>query len=274
MRARDLIPAIVLAVGADAAGSQSISGRVVDADSRAPVARAEVILTDSTARELRRIESDSTGGFFLRLTAEGSYVLRVSHLAYARYASDPVEVGPAEGVTLEIRMGRTAIPLEPIVVTARSSTRMAEFHQRRLTNAFGRFMTEEEIDRRSPLQTSDLLRGVAGIALSPVRTRGRTITRITLPSSFGRCEPAFWVDGVRLSATGAPVDDVLSPETVAGIEVYSSTAGAPAQYADSRGCGTILFWTRTGERDEGRAFSWKRTMIGLGGALLVVLLIR
>jgi hypothetical protein len=247
---------------------------VVDAESRTPIARAEIALIDFAERELRRTLSDSVGAFFMRLPAEGSYVLRVSHLAYARYASDPLTVDPAESVTLEIRLGRSAIPLEPIVVTARSSTRLAEFHQRRLTNAFGRFLTEEEIDRRAPLQTSDLLRGIPGIALSPVRARGRTVTRITLPSAAGRCEPAFWVDGVRLAQTGDPVDDILGPGTVAGIEVYSSTAGAPAQYADTRGCGTILFWTKEGERDEGRAFSWKRTMIGLGGALLVVLLIR
>lgn len=268
-----ILASTMLAVEAAPTSAQSVSGRVVDAETRAPVARAEVALLDSTAHEVRSAETDSLGGFFLTVPAQASYGLRVSHLAYTRYFSDPVPVGAAEAVTLEVRLGRSAIPLEPIVVTARSNTRLAEFHQRRLSNSFGHFITEEEIDRRSPAQTSELLRGLPGVQLSAVTTRGRTINRITLRSSFGRCDPVVYVDGIRLLAQGAPVDDVVAPGMVAGVEVYSSSAGAPPMYADTRGCGSILLWTRVGERNE-RAFSWKRTLIGLGGGLILVLLIR
>jgi hypothetical protein len=274
MRSKALfLAAFAFAAPPTTGGAQSVSGRVVDAETRLPVAGAEVVLLDSAVAEVRRSETDSLGGFFFRVQVEGSYALRVSHLAYARYHSDPVPVGAAEAVTLEVRLGRTAIPLDPIVVTARSSTRLAEFHQRRITNAFGRFITEEEIERRSPVQTSDLLRVVPGISLSPVRVRGRTVNRVMLAGSFGRCEPAFYVDGVRLLAQSGSVDEVLIPATVAGVEIYSSSAGAPVMYADSRGCGSILFWTRTGEPDD-RPFSWKRLAFGVGGVVVLILLAR
>jgi hypothetical protein len=114
---------------------------------------------------------------------------------------------------------------------------------------------------------------VPGITLSPARARGRNFTRISLTRTLGRCDPTIYVDGVRLLEQGAPLDDVVDAETVAGIEVYASSAGAPPMYADTRGCGSILFWTRTGEPSD-RPFSWKRLGFGAAGVLVLILLAR
>jgi len=47
-------------------------------------------------------------------------------------------------------------------------------------------------------------------------------------------------------AQGAELDDVTRPSDIDGIEIYSSWAGVPPQFADrgGRNCGAILVWTR------------------------------
>ena len=59
-----------------------------------------------------------------------------------------------------------------------------------------------------------------------------------------RDAPMVWLDGARVP--GAELDEVIRPDDIAGMEVYASTAGVPAQFLDrtNRGCGTILLWTR------------------------------
>jgi hypothetical protein len=46
---------------------------------------------------------------------------------------------------------------------------------------------------------------------------------------------------------GVPVDQLVSPDNIAGIEVYSSANAAPADYhLLNGGCSVILIWTKTG----------------------------
>jgi len=44
------------------------------------------------------------------------------------------------------------------------------------------------------------------------------------------------------------LDNLVRPSEVSGVEVYTSTAGAPAQYAGAGGgdCGMVLVWTKRG----------------------------
>jgi hypothetical protein len=53
-----------------------------------------------------------------------------------------------------------------------------------------------------------------------------------------------WVDGMR--APGAELDDVARPGDIAGMEVYASNAGLPAEYQErnNRMCGAIMIWTK------------------------------
>jgi hypothetical protein len=56
--------------------------------------------------------------------------------------------------------------------------------------------------------------------------------------------PLIWLDGVRVP--NAEFDEMSKPEDIAGLEVYTSAAGVPAQFMDrtNAGCGTIVIWTR------------------------------
>lgn len=253
---------------------QSLRGVVIEAGTRTPVIAAEVVAADAALREQGRALTDSAGAFRIRLGGEGVYTLRVGHAAYTTYASDTFRVGAAETVTVEVRLGQAVVALEPLVVTARSSTRLAEFHQRRATNAFGRFITREEIERRASPRTTDLLRGVPGVSITPVRVRGRTSNLISMRSPMGSCDPAIYIDGLPVRQYAqSTMDEILPPDVIAGIEIYTSSGGAPAQFTTT-GCGAILFWTRPGDEEEGRRLTWTRVAVGLGALGLILLLIR
>lgn len=59
------------------------------------------------------------------------------------------------------------------------------------------------------------------------------------------CVPRVYVDGMRMVVDGYfPLDGVVVPEWIEGMEVYTSELRAPQQYAAGTGCGVILIWTR------------------------------
>jgi hypothetical protein len=96
-----------------------------------------------------------------------------------------------------------------------------------------------------PQHASEALRTVSGVMLRPakfgnlVRLRGCGVRG----QSFERGGPLVWLDGVRLP--GAEIDEVTQGPDIAGIEVYNSFAGVPAQFFDRTAvCGTILVWTK------------------------------
>jgi hypothetical protein len=217
--------------------------------------------------------TDTLGRFSLALPHGGRYLVEVTAAGYGAFIRQEVDVGPAETVTLEIRLGRDVIPLEPLRVFARTTDpRLAGFHERRLSGAFGRFLTRQDVERSSPPRATELLRGVAGITLTPVR-RGRaaqTGNLLRIRGGFGLCEPALYIDGHRVrQSPESTLDDVLNPQDIEGVEIYSTGSTAPIQFYDPSACGVILFWTRPGGGTGGERFSWRRMTVGLGVAAVL-----
>jgi hypothetical protein len=261
------------------AHAQFITGRIVDEATRSPVTGVELTLFDSGQHSRATALSDSAGRFRIQTPGPGTYTLHARHIAYTELASEEIIVNRNETVDLELTLGRTVIPLRPVVVTARTVDlgKMAGFHERRRTQTFGRFLTRADIERRSASRTTDLLRTMPGVTISGVRVRGRAATERSLVLVRGgsgrQCEPALFIDGVRVrQAAEAGVDDMLAPDVLEGVEVYTSTAGAPAQFMDPSACGVLLFWTREGE--PGAKFSWKRLLVAAGGVAALIFFIR
>ncbi|MBI2614587.1 MAG: hypothetical protein HYW52_02690 [Gemmatimonadetes bacterium] len=60
------------------------------------------------------------------------------------------------------------------------------------------------------------------------------------------CPPLYFIDGLYLgNARTVHVDQLLAPEQVEGVEVYSGAGNLPPEFnrTDSQ-CGVIAFWTR------------------------------
>jgi Carboxypeptidase regulatory-like domain/TonB-dependent Receptor Plug Domain len=252
--------------------AQIVVGHVIADMTKEPVHRAEVQLLGPDGEAAVSATSDSTGDFQMRATSPGAYTLRIRHIAYVTYVSRPIEVRRGETVEFEIRLGTSVIPLEPLVVTARSADRrLAEFYDRLERNAFGKFLTREQIDEYPALQVTDLFRTFTGVRVVPIG--GSTRSLVTMRGTTGRCLPAVYLDGVRIEQSADfPIDDLLAPDFLEGVEVYTSTAGAPVGYQDAN-CGVILFWSRSFQGG-GRPFSWKRLVAGIATAGLIILIAR
>jgi hypothetical protein len=99
--------------------AQVVAGRVVEAGSGAPVGGAQLRLPAANGAERGSVVTDSSGWFQIGVAVAGRYSLAVEHIAFARFTSNALDVAARQTITVEIRLGRDAIPLEPLVVTAR-----------------------------------------------------------------------------------------------------------------------------------------------------------
>jgi hypothetical protein len=281
IQTQTLLLAGLVTLSASQGEAQVIRGTVLDAEVRLaagvtetniPIAQAEVELMTQEGGVGTRALTDSLGSFRLSAPRPGAYRLRVRHPAYLTYDGERIDVGPEEIVDVEIRLGRNVIPLEPLVVRARTNGTLAGFHERRTRGGLATFLTREEIDARAAGRTTDLLRGLPGVRLDFVRWGvGPTIE---MQGGFGPCQPTIYVDGVKApESAGSSLDDFLSPERIEGVEVYSSFSTVPAQYHSGM-CGVILFWTRRGDREGGEPWGWKRVLLGLGIAVGLILWVR
>lgn len=273
---------VAVAASAERAQAQRITGLVVEEGSRTPVREAQVVLFAPEGAIRAEAVTDSSGVFAFSAPA-GEYSLHVDRLGYEAYTSPFLELGDAEAVSLEIRLGIGAVPLEPLIVTARSVQtrgRATEFHERRTDPARpgGYFLTREDMERGIGGRTTDVLARVPVILLRPTAPRGAPPEQgmgtylIHLRGSGGgsnsSCAPALYVDGVRFSQSSATtVDDFTEPGRLEGVEVYARASFVPAQYAVGNACGVLLFWTRPAE--DGSDWNWKRIAVGAAGLTLI-----
>jgi hypothetical protein len=249
-----------------AAGAQTLRGVVLDDATGAPVPTARIELRSVEAGLLTAAESDRDGRFALTPRQAGRYVLRVTHLGYEPLDSVAVHARAGESVQLELRLGRTAIPLEPVVVVARRRADVAGFYERMQRGGMGSYVTREEIDRRPASRASDLLRTMPGIR---VESTGANRSVVTMRGGLGRCLPTIYLDGMHIRQyPESGVDDWILPASLEGIEVYTSFASAPSPLHAQGACGVIAFWTRT---ENGKPWTWRRFAVAAGFVLGVLL---
>lgn len=218
------------------AARYEVVGIVVD-EGKAPIPSAELALMRQG--EPSRIErSGSDGRFSFTNVRPGPIALTVRRLGYKATSVD-VEMSPAGVVAapVEVALEEIASDMDAVIVEG-SKGHLREFYEHKATNNFGKFFDRKDIDRLARSYASEVLRGVPGARLEASEQTGN---RILLRG----CKPIVWVDGMR--AVGAEVDELARPSDLAGMEVYPSWAGLPAQYQDrdNRMCGVILLWTRS-----------------------------
>lgn len=148
---------------------------------------------------------------------------------------------------VEILLGTVKSVLDTVKITASRGTYAAmEFARRRRSLGAGRFMADDEIVRASPIQTTDLLYRIGGIAVIPVPQPGgrfKYFLRQRGGSFVPWCLPAVFVDGMRV-----PIDDVMDinwlvpVQMVTALEVYSPQT-APPEFTTMTGCTTLAYWT-------------------------------
>lgn len=265
---RVLIAAALLLVPT-AARSQTVEGVVMDS-TRNPIADVRVELRPDEGGARPVVRTDSTGAFRFDSVAGGGAVLRFRHPSYTPVDSLRVEVRRGERVEIELRMGRSPILLEPLVVRARADEGLAGFRDRMRVGGFGRFVSRQQIDRSAALRASDLVRMVPGVQLAQGAPGNQLI--LMRGGGLGSCVPEIFIDGSRLRQTrDVGIDAFVNPAVLEGVEVYTSAATVPAVFATTNPCGVVAYWTRPAP--PGR-WSWKRLAVGVGLFAVLFLVVR
>jgi hypothetical protein len=218
-------------------GDGRLSGTVVSADYRRPLAGAIVHLSDGpTAR------ADERGAFTLANAPLGTRVLEVRSVGYYPDRRAVHVVGGMPPVQVALSTFKSVLDTVKIIAQGFTDRHGSSFEDRKRTG-LGRYLTSADLERRGALFTSDAFRNLPGTRLERDETGAR---HIYVRSAFGEwCEPSVHIDGLYMWNLNADdIDGMVSLRVVKGIEVYTE-ATTPAEYQRAMtGCGTILIWTK------------------------------
>lgn len=218
----------------------SLAGQVVSAMTGGPLENARVVLQ----RSGRGAVTDSTGEFVIRDAPAGADTVRVSMIGFAE-EEVPLTLKAGRTTRVTLLLSETVLRVEDITVEVdqpTTSTKLKGFEKRR-KRGHGHYIGPKEIEQRNVQRSSDLLRGVPGVAVSGARL-GRSNVRITRNPVGGGCDPVIWLDGVPYP--GYNFDD-LNRDDIMAIEVYRGPSETPPRFEfQGEGCGTIVVWTQEG----------------------------
>jgi hypothetical protein len=273
-----VVALLLLSIARVSSAQGEISGRVLSPDSgRSPVQGAEATISKLG----RRVLSDSSGRFRLKDIPPGEYVMFLRANGF-RSESSVVVIDQDEVVSWDVVLTRsTGTALPERVVAARAPTltaaKFAEFTERREAGV-GQFITREQLAKAEGgvRQTGDVIAQVRGVrvrrasnkiwvasARTPKSAKcafcpdsiDETSNSTLNPADFAAgarpgCYMDVYIDGAmvfdsRHQENGLFDVNTVSPEHIAGIEVYASAAQVPAKYnRTGGGCGVLLIWTR------------------------------
>lgn len=210
-------------------GSARLTGRVVRGDG-GPLEGAQLTLWGSDAAAI----TGSDGSFSMAALPVGTYTLETRVLGFEPMRTS-VQLARDSTTTVEVRVERRIPVLETVTVFGkrRQSPLTRALERREL--GVGRFFTRAEIERQGILETTDLLRRVAGVRVVPSGTIGYAVLM------RGNCVPMLWVDGVKYPRIEDQRSVMPRPQEIAILEVYNGPE-SPAEFTP-RGCGAIVIWT-------------------------------
>ena len=254
-----LILASFLLLPAAASAQVRIVGRVIEDQTELPIGFAEITIRSPDGSILRHMETDELGNF--EYTVRRGYGVRIhaTRLGYEATTTPLLYFDNHRLLQVEVRLDPEAILLAPLEIVAWSEAidnAMLEGYWRRVESGLGFYITREKVEARRPGFVSDLLREVPGLEISGGTVGARPSVRMVRASNRN-CATQIFIDGFlanpRDLQTGRPedfrIDDIVSPASVEGIEVYRGLSTVPAEFLNpDAACGVIAIWTRRGGR--------------------------
>ncbi len=214
-------------------------GRVVDAESRAPLRDVSVRLVE----EGTTVVTNERGYFSLGERSAEVHYVRLERLGYAP-REVPVAVAGDVTQAVEIELTQQPIELEGIEVSIapRRMRQDLEGLIRRMNLGLGTFLTRETLERRGEVPLAEHLREVPGILIF------RDGPRAFLEVRGKSCTPEVYMDGQLYPLDPSAGVNELFGRPLEAIEVYKGTETPPEfirpgfQYP----CAVIVVWTRPG----------------------------
>jgi TonB-linked SusC/RagA family outer membrane protein len=232
-----------------AQGQGSITGRVMDAASKAPIPAAGVTVVGTTIVT----QTNEQGQYTIRGIRPGSVEVRALRVGYSEKRAT-VTVSAGQTATLDIEMTAVGITLNPVVTTATGDQRRVE-----VGNAIAQVDAANIVATSAIANMGDLLTARApGVFVAPgTQTGAGTRVRIRGTSSLSLSNnPIYIVDGVRVEGTTgsstvsvggttpARVND-LDPNEIENIEVVRGPSAATLYGTDAAN-GVIVITTKHG----------------------------
>ncbi len=217
-------------------GAGTLRGVVKGATGQ-PVSGARLALWGSGLQDTTR----ANGQFEMQSLPAGTYTLEARAIGFL---PQRLAVDIPEG-----RDGTTEFTLDPFVPTIDTvrvrADRIAAINQlsdfeRRRKGAVGYFIDEAAVTKRNPVFIADLLRSTPGVTIAQNST---SRDRVLLRGVAGTCVPTVFLNGLRVFNEDGDLEQLVNPQTVRAVEIYSRTGSIPAEVQGSNGCGTIVIWT-------------------------------
>ncbi|NJD19716.1 MAG: hypothetical protein FIA95_10605 [Gemmatimonadetes bacterium] len=230
-------------------GAQIVTGKVVLASTGAPLGDVTVRLHFPDGRAVASAMTDTAGVFELTAPRLGWFTLSAERIGLAAVSTPELELRISEEVEVVLRMAEEAIPLEPLVVEARSAVQLGplagyfERMERQGKLGLGHILSRDQIDERAALDVADLLRDIPRVRV--VQQRVGRPPSIVLVGRGGECTPKVYVDGIHqnrggAAGTAAVVDELVRPSDLEGVEVYRGLDEMPGEYYEENHCGVML----------------------------------
>ena len=222
-----------------------IVGVVSDIRGGSPIDRVSVYVEQGRQGAL----TDTRGRFLLDDLLPGLKSVRFSALGYVT-RTEMIDVEVDRVTNLHVSLSPDPVELDPIEVTVERREIVLQdvgFYTRE-ADGFGAFIDREEIEMRAPAEMTDLFTRIPGADLRGDAWNPLEKYVILRGGRAEGCFPRVVLDGVVVAGGGdapAALDQMLDPQSVAGVEVYPSSTGVPIQYAGTgASCGLIVIWTR------------------------------
>jgi TonB-linked SusC/RagA family outer membrane protein len=228
-----LLLAILVAAASSAVAQESLRGRVVNAETQAPVAGAAIRVQGTDQGTV----TDAQGGYRLVLPA-GAQMLVFSSLGFAAQ-----EVAIAGRLVIDVALQPAAVELEELLVVGYTTQRTRD-----VSGSVSR-IDAEAIEETKTATLQEALKGkVAGVNIQSSGMPGSTGRVQIRGVNFvgGNTQPLYVVDGMYMGA-----NPNLNPEDIASIQVLKD-ASAAAQYGARGANGVIVITTKKGRPGETR----------------------
>ncbi|MEP7347212.1 MAG: TonB-dependent receptor plug domain-containing protein, partial [Gemmatimonadaceae bacterium] len=227
----------------------TISGKVIDAATKSPVAEVRVAVAGTALST----QTNTSGDYRLVNVRPGRVTVQTFRLGY-KAAGDTVRVAPGQTVTLNVQLTQSLVSLSEVVVTGTAGNQ-----ERRAQSAQVASISVPQLVKEAPVQNvGELLQSripsVAVSSNSGVIGTAKTI-RIRGASSINLSnQPLLFIDGARViegaingNVSGQSYDRMndLSPDEIESIEVVKGPAAATLYGADAS-AGVIQIITKKG----------------------------
>ena len=267
-----------VAVHPAAMAGQEVTGLLLESETRAPIAWATISLLDTTFNAVTQTLSSQTGAFLLESPEAGSFYVLAEALGYEPKVDGILELKEGGSASIEFYLKPKPLEMDSLIVALKRVrtygylTEVGYYERQKM--GFGTFVSPDEIQRRRPFTTFDLLRSVPDLR---IEEGGRAGTRVYLMRGGSRCNPAVLLDGSRafndthterggpladLPPFGAPssirtqrddqgivLESIVDIEDISAVEVHTRATSMPLQYGGTQeSCGLLMIWThfRTG----------------------------